>query len=115
MLVFTVFAPTNKAFDLLPKGAVDNLLKPENKGTLTSVLTYHVVAGNLDAHDLMDKVKAGNGSAMLTTVQGDQLTVMQKGKTLWVKDAKGATAKVTISDVRQKNGVIHVVDHVLMP
>ena len=112
---FTVFAPTNKAFDLLPKGAVDNLLKPENKGTLTSVLTYHVVAGNLDAHDLMDKVKAGNGSAMLTTVQGDQLTVMQKVKTLWVKDAKGATAKVTISDVRQKNGVIHVVDHVLMP
>jgi uncharacterized surface protein with fasciclin (FAS1) repeats len=112
---FTVFAPTNKAFDMLPKGAVDNLLKPENKGTLTSVLTYHVVAGNLDANDLMGKVKAGNGTAMLKTVHGEDLTIMQKGKTLWVKDAKGATAKVTISDVRQSNGVIHVVDHVLMP
>jgi uncharacterized surface protein with fasciclin (FAS1) repeats len=112
---FTVFAPTNKAFDMLPKGAVDNLLKPENKSTLTSVLTYHVVAGNWDANDLMAKVKEGNGSAMLKTVQGEELTITQKGKTLWVKDTKGATAKVTISDVNQKNGVIHVIDHVLMP
>jgi uncharacterized surface protein with fasciclin (FAS1) repeats len=112
---FTVFAPTNKAFDMLPKGAVDNLLKPENKGQLTTVLTYHVVAGNLDAATLMDKVKMGNGTATLKTVQGEDLWVMQKGKKLWVKDAKGAVAQVTISDVRQSNGVIHVVDHVLMP
>jgi uncharacterized surface protein with fasciclin (FAS1) repeats len=112
---FTVFAPTNKAFDMLPKGAVDNLLKPENKGQLTSVLTYHVVAGKLDANDLMKKVKMGNGSTTLKTVQGEDLTVMQKGNSLWIKDTKGAVAKVTISDVNQKNGVIHVIDHVLMP
>lgn len=112
---FTVFAPTNKAFDMLPKGAVDNLLKPENKGKLTSVLTYHVVAGNMDANALMEKVKMGNGTALLKTVQGETLTVMQKGKTLWVKDEQGAVAKVTISDVHQSNGVIHVIDHVLMP
>jgi uncharacterized surface protein with fasciclin (FAS1) repeats len=112
---FTVFAPTNKAFEMLPEGAVDNLLKNENKGRLTSVLTYHVVAGNLDANTLMAKIKEGNGTATLKTVQGEELWVMQKGKKLWVKDAKGATAQVTISDVRQSNGVIHVVDHVLMP
>ena len=112
---FTVFAPTNSAFDILPKGTVENLVKPENKSTLTSVLTYHVVAGNLDAGDLMKMVKKGNGTATLKTVQGGELTVMQKGNTLWVKDAKGGTAKVTTGDVRQKNGVIHVIDHVLMP
>ena len=112
---FTVFAPTNEAFNKLPAGTVDNLLKPENKGTLTSVLTYHVVAGNLDSKALMEKVKMGNGSAMLTTVQGEQLTVMQKGKHLEVKDTKGNIAMVTIKDVYQKNGVIHVVDNVLMP
>lgn len=112
---FTVFAPTNKAFDMLPQGAVDNLLKPENKDQLTTVLTYHVVPGNLDAATLMEWVKKGNGTATLKTVQGEELWVMQKGKKLWVKDAKGATAQVTISDVRQSNGMIHVVDHVLMP
>ena len=112
---FTVFAPTNEAFNKLPAGTVDNLLKPENKGTLTSVLTYHVVAGKLDSKALMEKVKMGNGSAMLTTVQGEQLTVMQKGKHLEVKDTKGNIAMVTIKDVYQKNGVIHVVDNVLMP
>lgn len=112
---FTVFAPTNSAFDMLPKGTVENLVKPENKGTLTTVLTYHVIAGNLDASDLMKMVKKGNGTATLKTVQGGELTVMQKGNTLWVKDAKGGTAKVTTGDVHQKNGVIHVIDHVLMP
>ena len=112
---FTVFAPTNAAFNMLPKGTVDNLLKPENKGTLTSVLTYHVVAGNLDSKELMAKVKAGKGMAMLTTVQGEQLTVMMKDGSLWVKDTKGGVAKISTKDVYQKNGVIHVVDHVLMP
>lgn len=112
---FTVFAPTNAAFNMLPKGTVDNLLKPENKGTLTGVLTYHVVAGNMGARELMAKVKAGGGSAMLTTVQGEKLTVMEKGGSLWIKDAKGGVAKITIKDVNQSNGVIHVIDHVLMP
>lgn len=112
---FTVFAPTNKAFDMLPAGTVSSLLKAENKAKLTSVLTYHVVAGKLDAKDLMEKVKMGKGTAMLKTVQGEDLTVMQKGNVLWVKDAKGNAAKITISDVNQKNGVIHVIDHVLMP
>ncbi len=112
---FTVFAPTNEAFNMLPKGAVDNLLKPENKSKLTAVLTYHVVAGRMGAKDLMDKVKAGNGMAMLKTVQGEDLTVMWKDKSLWIKDAKGGVAKITIKDVNQSNGVIHVIDHVLMP
>jgi len=112
---FTVFAPTNEAFGKLPSGTVDNLLKPENKAALTGVLTYHVVAGNLDSKALMDKVKAGKGMAMLTTVQGEQLTIMQKGTHLEVKDTKGNIAMITIKDVYQKNGVIHVVDKVLMP
>lgn len=112
---FTVFAPTNSAFDMLPKGTVENLLKPENKGTLTSVLTYHVVPGNLSAKELMKMVKKGNGMAKLTTVQGEPLTIMEKDNWLWIKDAKGGVAKVSISDVNQKNGVIHVIDHVLMP
>ena len=112
---FTVFAPTNEAFNKLPAGTVDNLVKPENKQTLTGILTYHVVAGKLDSKALMAKVKMGNGSAMLTTVQGEQLTVMQKGKHLEVKDSKGNIAMVTIKDVYQKNGVIHVINKVLMP
>jgi len=112
---FTVFAPTNEAFKMLPAGTVDNLLKPENKGTLTAVLTYHVVAGKLDSKALMDKIKAGGGMAKLTTVQGEELTVMMKGKHLEVKDSKGGIAMVTIKDVYQKNGVIHVIDKVLMP
>jgi len=112
---FTVFAPTNAAFDMLPKGTVETLLKPENKARLTGVLTYHVVAGNMDAKMLMDKVKAGNGMAMLKTVQGEELTIMEKGKKLWVKDAKGTVAMITIKDVHQSNGVIHVIDKVLLP
>ena len=112
---FTVFAPTNAAFDKLPKGTVGNLVKPENKATLTSILTYHVVAGNMDSKALMAKIKMGNGMAMLKTVNGEELTIMMKGKNLMLKDAKGNMAKVTIKDVRQKNGVIHVIDTVLMP
>ncbi|MBS1774394.1 MAG: fasciclin domain-containing protein [Bacteroidetes bacterium] len=112
---FTVFAPTNEAFNMLPAGAVDNLLKPENKGTLTSVLTYHVVAGRWSAEQIMDAVKKGNGMYKAKTVQGEELTFMWKDKSLWIKDAKGGVAKVTIKDVNQSNGVIHVIDHVLMP
>lgn len=112
---FTVFAPTNAAFDMLPKGTVESLVKPENKGTLTTVLTYHVVAGKWSAQDLMKMVKDGKGMAKVKTVQGEELTIMEKGKDLWVKDAKGGVAKVTISNVNQSNGVIHVIDHVLMP
>lgn len=112
---FTVFAPTNAAFAALPAGTVDTLLKPENKGTLTAVLTYHVVPGNLDAKALAAKIKAGKGSASLTTVQGETLTVRAAAGGVTVTDAKGNVAKVTIADVRQKNGVIHVVDKVLMP
>jgi uncharacterized surface protein with fasciclin (FAS1) repeats len=112
---FTVFAPTNKAFDKLPKGTVETLVKPENKSTLTKILTYHVVAGKWSAEDLMGKIKAGNGKAMLTTVQGGTLTAWMKGKNVWITDEKGGMAKVTIADVNQSNGVIHVIDTVLMP
>jgi uncharacterized surface protein with fasciclin (FAS1) repeats len=112
---FTVFAPTNEAFAKLPTGTVDTLLKPENKATLTKVLTYHVVAGRLSAHDLMKMIKEGKGTAELTTVQGGKLWVMQTGKTITLKDEKGGTATVTIGNVFQSNGVIHVIDSVVMP
>jgi len=112
---FTVFAPTNKAFNLLPAGTVDNLVKPENKGTLTKILTYHVVPGRLDSKDLKAQIKRGNGTAVLTTVQGEKLYVMRKGNQFMVKDEKGNVANITIKDVYQSNGVIHVIDHVLMP
>jgi uncharacterized surface protein with fasciclin (FAS1) repeats len=113
---FTVFAPTNEAFAKLPAGTVDTLLKPENKGTLTKVLTYHVVAGRLSASDLMKKIKDGNGKAELTTVEGGKLWVMlHDGKHLQLKDEKGGTALVTIGNVFQSNGVIHVIDSVVMP
>jgi len=112
---FTVFAPTNDAFAKLPAGTVDTLLKPENKKTLTNVLTYHVVAGRLSAKDLLEKIKDGGGKAMLKTVEGDQLTFEQKDGKLWIKDAKGGTAQVTIRNVMQSNGVIHVIDTVLLP
>lgn len=112
---FTVFAPTNKAFDLLPKGTVDNLLQPENKEKLSGVLTYHVVAGNYSAEALMKMIKEGGGKAMLKTVQGQELTFMQTGAMLWVMDTHGGKARITIKDVVQKNGVIHVIDHVLLP
>ena len=113
---FTVFAPTNEAFDKLPAGTVDTLLKPENKATLTKILTYHVVAGRLSAADLMKKIKEGNGSAELTTVEGGKLWVMlHDGKHIMLKDEKGGTALVTIANVFQSNGVIHVIDSVVMP
>lgn len=112
---FTVFAPTNEAFNKLPAGTVDNLVKPENKATLTKILTYHVVAGKMDSKALMAKIKAGGGKATLTTVQGEELTIMMKGKNIEVKDSKGGVAMVTIKDVYQSNGVIHVINKVLMP
>ena len=113
---FTVFAPTNEAFAKLPAGTVDNLLKPENKATLTKVLTYHVVPGRLSAASLMKAVKDGEGQAKLKTVSGDWLIVKQAGPgKLSVTDAKGDVAMVTIADVMQSNGVIHVLDTVLLP
>lgn len=112
---FTVFAPTNKAFDMLPAGTVDNLLKPENKAALTGVLTYHVVAGKLNAADIAKKIKEGNGTATLTTVAGGKLMLSMEGNKLAIKDEKGGKAYVTIKDVNQSNGVIHVIDHVLLP
>ncbi|WP_460831783.1 fasciclin domain-containing protein [Lysobacter humi (ex Lee et al. 2017)] len=113
---FTVFAPTNAAFEQLPAGAVEGLLKPEKKADLTSVLTYHVVAGKLDSAALREQVTAGGGSATLKTVQGATLTAKDDGAGgLVVVDAKGGQARVSTADVMQKNGVIHVVDRVLMP
>jgi uncharacterized surface protein with fasciclin (FAS1) repeats len=112
---FTVFAPTNDAFAKLPAGTVDTLLKPENKKTLTNVLTYHVVPGRLSAKDLMEKIRAGNGKAMLKTVEGENLTFAEKDGRLWIWDAKGGSAQVTIRNVNQSNGVIHVIDTVLLP
>ncbi|MDJ0367515.1 fasciclin domain-containing protein [Hymenobacter sp. H14-R3] len=113
---FTVFAPTNEAFNALPAGTVETLVKPENKETLTKILTYHVVAGKMTASDLMKAIKAGGGKATLTTVQGETLTAMMKGsKGIELKDEKGGIATVTIADVMQSNGVIHVVNKVLMP
>ncbi|WIH04571.1 fasciclin domain-containing protein [Xanthomonas translucens pv. graminis] len=112
---FTVFAPTNAAFAALPAGTVDTLLKPENKAKLTQVLTYHVVAGKLDATTLLAQIKADGGSAKLTTVQGEPLIARTRGGKVTLTDAKGHTAQVTTADVMQSNGVIHVVDKVLMP
>lgn len=112
---FTVFAPTNEAFAVLPAGTVDTLLKPENKPMLTKVLTYHVVAGKYDAAAIAKMIAAGNGMAQLKTVQGGTLTAKAKGNDVMVMDEKGGTAHVTIADVYQSNGVIHVVDKVLMP
>jgi len=112
---FTVFAPTNAAFAKLPAGTVDTLLKPENKATLSGILTYHVVAGKVSAADLVGKIKAGGGKATLATVNGGTLTAALAGKSVVLTDAKGGTSRVTIADVNQSNGVIHVVDTVLMP
>ncbi len=112
---FTVFAPTNEAFAKLPKGTVEGLLKPESKPTLTKVLTYHVVPGKLTAADLMEAVKKGGGVASYKTVEGDTLKVEQRGDHLDVVDDKGDVARVTIADVNQSNGVIHVINKVLMP
>ena len=112
---FTVFAPTNEAFNKLPKGTVETLLKPENKKMLQSVLTYHVVAGKMSSSDIAKAIKAGNGKATLKTVQGGKLTAWMEGKNLYITDENGAKAKVTIADVNQSNGVIHVIDGVVTP
>jgi uncharacterized surface protein with fasciclin (FAS1) repeats len=112
---FTVFAPTNAAFAKLPAGTVDNLVKPENKETLTTVLTYHVVPGRMTAKDVAKAIKAGGGKATLTTVQGGTLTASMMGNKIMLTDAKGGMSHVTQGDVLQSNGVIHVVDTVLMP
>jgi uncharacterized surface protein with fasciclin (FAS1) repeats len=112
---FTVFAPTNAAFGKLPAGTVDTLLKPENKGTLTAVLTYHVVPGRLSAGQIADMAKKNGGKAVLTTVQGAQISIWGKDGKWYVTDAKGGKAQITIADVYQSNGMIHVVDSVLLP
>jgi uncharacterized surface protein with fasciclin (FAS1) repeats len=112
---FTVFAPTNEAFNLLPAGTVDLLVKPENKKTLTKILTSHVVPGRFTGADLVKMVKDGNGVAELTTVSGHKLMVSRSGDMLYIKDENGGTATVTIANVYQSNGIIHVIDTVLIP
>ncbi|MEO8650062.1 MAG: fasciclin domain-containing protein [Acidobacteriota bacterium] len=112
---FTVFAPTNEAFDKLPKGTVDTLLKPENNKMLTGILTYHVVAGKMDATSIAKAIEDGKGKATFKTVAGGTLTASKEGSDIILTDEKGGKSKVTIADVMQSNGVIHVVDSVLMP
>jgi len=113
---FTVFAPTNEAFSRLPAGTVEMLVKPENKAMLTKILTYHVVAGKLDANELMKRIKAGKGTAILKTVSGGTLWAMMNGdRNIVLKDEKGMVANISIYNVYQSNGVIHVIDHVVMP
>lgn len=112
---FTLFAPTNAAFDLLPAGTVANLVKPESKAALTGILTYHVIAGKFSAKDVFKLIKKGKGSATLKTVSGGTLIARKQGKKLTLTDQSGGVAYVTIADVNQSNGVIHVIDHVLLP
>lgn len=112
---FTVFAPVNGAFGALPAGTVEMLLKPENKTMLTSILTYHVISGNYDSSAIAKMIKSGNGKAQLTTVSGGKLWAMMDGNALVLVDEKGGRSRVTIADVRQSNGVIHVIDSVLLP
>jgi uncharacterized surface protein with fasciclin (FAS1) repeats len=112
---FTVFAPTNAAFGKLPAGTVDSLLKPQMKEKLSAVLTYHVVPGRLSAKDLWEASNKGGGKAKFKTVEGEELTVEFKGQALTIRDAKGNASRVTIQNVFQSNGVIHVIDSVLMP
>lgn len=112
---FTVFAPTNAAFDKLPAGTVESLVKPENKTMLTKILTYHVLAGKFDSNAIAKRIKAGGGSAGFKTVSGDTLTARMNGNSLVLRDEKGGTSTVSIANVYQSNGVIHVVDTVLLP
>ena len=112
---FTVLAPTNAAFEKLPAGTVETLVMPENKETLTKILTYHVVPGRISSKDLMAWIKKNGGKYMAKTVQGEELTFWMKGMNLYVQDTKGNSAKITTADVNQSNGVIHVIDTVLMP
>lgn len=112
---FTVFAPTNAAFDKLPKGTVEALLKPENLKLLQTILTYHVVAGKMSSSDIVKVIKAGKGKATLKTVSGGTLTAWMKGSNVYLTDENGKSAKVTIADVKQSNGVLHVIDAVVTP
>nr|WP_315142789.1 fasciclin domain-containing protein [uncultured Flavobacterium sp.] len=112
---FTVFAPTNDAFAKLPKGTVESLLKPENKSKLQAILTYHVVAGNLDSKAVVAAIKSGNGKATLTTVQGSQLTASLEGKNVVLTDANGNKSTIIAVDIMSSNGVIHVIDSVILP
>jgi uncharacterized surface protein with fasciclin (FAS1) repeats len=112
---FTVFAPTNSAFDKLPKGTVETLLKPENKAALTKILTYHVVAGKLKASDVLAAIKAGNGKAVVKTVAGESLTATLENGKVYLTDTKGGKSMVTATDLDASNGVIHVIDTVVMP
>ena len=112
---FTVFAPTNTAFDKLPDGTVGVLVKPENKATLTKILTYHVVAGKLTATDIVAAIKAGGGKATLTTVAGEKISARLSGNNVVITDGKGGQSAVTTADVMQSNGVVHVIDSVLLP
>ena len=110
-----MFAPTNAAFEKLPAGTVDTLLKPENKAMLTKVLTYHVLAGKFDSKAIAKRIQAGHGKATFKTVSGGQLTATMNGDSIWLQDEKGGTSTVSIANVYQSNGVIHVVDTVLLP
>jgi uncharacterized surface protein with fasciclin (FAS1) repeats len=112
---FTVFAPTNAAFEKLPAGTVETLVKPDNKAMLTKILTYHVLAGKFDSRAIAKRIKAGRGSASFKTVSGDTLTARMNGNSLELRDEKGGTSTVSIANVYQSNGVIHVVDAVLLP
>lgn len=112
---FTVFAPVNEAFGKLPAGTVDFLLKPENKATLTKILTYHVVAGNLDAKAVASAIKTGNGKAVLTTVSGNMITATIEDGKVKLTDEKGGAAFVTVTDLKGSNGIIHVIDTVVLP
>lgn len=112
---FTVFAPTNTAFEKLPAGTVGTLVKPENKATLTKILTYHVVAGKLTSKDIVSAIKAGGGSASLTTVAGEKISARLSGNSVVITDGKGSQSAVTTVDVMQSNGVVHVIDSVLLP
>lgn len=112
---FTVFAPTNDAFSRLAPGTVDTLLKPENKATLTKVLTYHVVAGTITAADLISRIDAGGGKAVLTTVEGEPLTAAKEGQAVSLTDVNGNKSYIEVPDVRQSNGVVHVVNGVVLP
>jgi uncharacterized surface protein with fasciclin (FAS1) repeats len=112
---FTVFVPTNEAFDKLPAGTVETLLKPENKAMLTTILTYHVVPGKIDAAMLSKMIRDGNGKAELTTVSRGKLWASMKGKNIVLMDEKGGMSMITVKDVYQSNGVIHVIDHVVLP
>ena len=112
---FTIFAPTNAAFDKLPDGTVNTLLKPENKGQLTKILTYHVIAGKFEATDVINAIKKGNGTATLTTVSGDQISAMIRKNQVVLKDENGNISTVTATDLKGSNGVIHVIDTVVLP